>query len=214
MTAETAKFDPHLASPDSSILVVIDLQERLLPLIHDVESVVANACKLMRIADIFEVPVLLTEQYPQGLGPSAPPVRETFDALQTEKHFFTKDSFSCNLEATFLDRLVELDREMTQKQSRLVVDDGLNPRPIDVIVAGIECHVCVLQTVMGLLPLGYYVRVCHDCVGSRSAANKEWALRSMLHMGATVASFESVAFEWARDKNHPRFRTLNKILKE
>jgi nicotinamidase-related amidase len=212
--AGTAKFDPHLASPDSSVLVVIDIQEKLLPHIHDGEAVMANTRKLMRIADIFEVPVLLTEQYPQGLGPSTPPVREAFDALQTEKHFFTKDSFSCNLEPTFLDRLVELDQKITQKQSRLIVDDGLTPRPIDIIVAGIECHVCVLQTVMGLLPLGYYVRVCHDCAGSRSAENKNWALRSMLHMGATVASFESVAFEWARDKNHPRFRDLNKILKE
>lgn len=214
MMPSTGGFDPHLASPDSSILVVIDLQERLLPLIHDGESVVANARKLMRIADIFEVPVLLTEQYPQGLGPSTPQVKETFDALQTEKHFFTKDSFSCNLEPAFLDKLVELDQKMTKKQSRLIVDNGLNPRPIDVIVAGIESHVCVLQTVMGLLPLRYYVRVCHDCVGSRSAANKKWALRSMLQMGATVTSYESVAFEWARDKNHPKFRRLNKIIKE
>jgi nicotinamidase-related amidase len=212
--AGTAKFDPHLASPDSSVLLVIDLQGKLLPHIHQGDSVVANTRKLMRIADIFAVPVLLTEQYPQGLGSSAPLIKQTFDALQTEKHFFTKDSFSCNLEPAFLHKLVELDQEMTQKQSRLIVDDGFNPRPIDLIVAGIECHVCVLQTVMGLLPLGYYVRVCHDCAGSRSAANKEWALRSMLHMGATVASYESVAFEWARDKNHPRFKDLNKILKE
>ena len=210
----TGRFDPHLASPDSSIVVVIDLQERLLPLMHDSESVVTCTRKLMRIAELFEVPVLLTEQYPQGLGASTPPVRETFDALQTEKHFFTKDSFSCNLEPAFLDKLVELDQKMTEKQSRLVVDNGLNPRPIDVIVAGIECHVCVLQTVMGLLTLGYYVRICHDCVGSRKKANKKWALRSMLQMGATVASYESVAFEWARDKNHPRFRDLNKIIKE
>ena len=210
----TGRFDPHLASPDCSILVVIDLQEKLLPLIHDGDSVEANACKLMRIAGLFEVPVLLTEQYPQGLGASTPPVRETFDALQTEKHFFTKDSFSCNLEPAFLDKLVELDQKMTEKQSRLIVDNGLNPRPIDVIISGIECHVCVLQTVMGLLTLGYYVRICHDCVGSRKKANKKWALRSMLQMGATVASYESVAFEWARDKNHPRFRDLNKIIKE
>jgi len=214
MMPSAGGFDPHLASPDSSILVVIDLQERLLPLIHGGESVVANTRKLMRVADLFEAPVLLTEQYPQGLGASTPPVKEAFDALHTEKHFFTKDSFSCNLEPAFLDRLVELDRKMTEKQSRFILNDGLRPRPVDVIVAGIECHVCVLQTVMGLLPLGYYVRVCHDCVSSRSPANKEWALRSMLQMGATVTSYESVAFEWARDKNHPKFRSLNKIIKE
>ncbi|OGK11221.1 MAG: hypothetical protein A2Y63_01405 [Candidatus Riflebacteria bacterium RBG_13_59_9] len=209
-----AGFAPHLASPDSTLLLVIDLQERLLPLIDGAETIVANTCKLMRLADLFGVPVLLTEQYPQGLGPSTPLVKETFDALETEKHFFAKDSFSCNLKPDFLDQLIEIDLRMTANQSRLIINEGLCTRPIDVVVAGIESHICVWQTVLGLLPLGYYVRVCHDCVGSRSAANKKWALRSMLSLGAIVTSYESVAFEWARDKNHPKFTALHKIVKE
>ncbi len=209
-----ATFQPHLAAADSSVVVVIDLQERLLPLISGRESIVKHTVKLVRLAGLFGVPVILTEQYPQGLGATTPAVKEVFDALTTEKHFVVKDSFSCSLEPAFIERLVEIERRLLTAQNRVMIDDGVRPRPIDVIIAGIESHVCVWQTVMGLLPLEYYVRVAHDCVGSRAEANKEWALRSMLSMGALVTSHESVAFEWARDKNHPQFPALNKIMKE
>lgn len=207
-------FLPHLAGADSSVLVVIDLQERLLPLIDGHQRMTKNTVKLVKLAGLFGVPVILTEQYPQGLGPTTPPVREAFDALTTEKHFVVKDSFSCNLEPAFIERLVEIEQRMLAAQSRVMIDDGIRPRPIDVIIGGIESHVCVWQTALGLLPLEYYVRVVHDCVGSRDPPNKEWALRSMLATGALVTSHESVAFEWARDKNHPQFRALNKIMKE
>jgi len=212
--AATTGFQPHLAGADSSVVVVIDLQERLLPLIDGYERLTKNMVKLIRLAGLFGVPVILTEQYPQGLGRTTPVVKEAFDALTTEKHFVVKDSFSCNLEPTFIEKLVEIEQRMLVAQSRIMINDGIRPRPIDVIIAGIESHVCVWQTVMGLLPLEYYVRVVHDCVGSRDAANKKWALLSMLAMGALVTSHESVAFEWARDKNHPQFRAMNRMMKE
>ncbi len=213
MMAEYPRFDPHLASADSTVLVVIDIQQRLLPLIHGGEEMVKNSVRLLKMADVFGVPVLLTEQAPQVFGGSAPEIKEAFDASKSEKHFLNKDSFSCTLNAGFLEKLVELDQRMTARQTRLRVNDVVRPRPIDIILAGIESHICVWQTAMGLLQLGYYVRVCHDCVGSRDKHNKKWALQSMLAMGAVVTSSESVAFEWARDNNHPKFRALNKLMK-
>lgn len=195
-----AAFQPHLAHAGSTIVVVIDLQERLLPLIHEGETVVRNSVRLMKMADIFGAPVILTEQYPLGLGASAPEVKDTFAALTTAKHFITKDSFSCTLEPAFNEQVSEIAGRM-------------NERPVDVVVAGIESHICVWQTVIGLLQQEYSVRVCHDCVGSRDKQNKKWALQSMLAMGAIITSSESVAFEWARDKNHPQFRALNKLMK-
>lgn len=208
-----SQFQPHLASKDSTVVVVIDLQQRLLPLIHESEAAVRNSARLLQMADILNAPVILTEQYPQGLGESAPEVKEAFNAIQGEKHFVIKEAFSCAQEPEFLERLVEIDQRVNSRQYRLALSEMPCPRPLDVVVAGIEAHICVWQTVIGLLQLGYFVRVCHDCVGSRDARNKEWALRSMLAMGAVVTSSESIAFEWARNKNHPRFRELNKLMK-
>ncbi len=192
-------FTPHLADAASTIVVVIDLQERLLPLMSGGDEAVHNSVRLMKMADIFGAPVILTEQYPLGLGPSAPEVKDAFAALKTGKHFITKDSFSCTLEPAFHDKLCEIAGKMSA--------------PVNVVVAGIEAHICLWQTVIGLLQQGYYVRVCHDCTASRDKRNRKWALQSMLAMGAIITSSESIAFEWARDKNHPQFRALNKLMK-
>ena len=207
------RFEPHLASADCSVLLVIDLQERLLAAIEGSAAVVSSTCKLMEIAGLLGVPVILTEQYPRGLGESAPPVKTTFENVRSEKHLVTKDSFSCALSPAFLECLVNLEQTIAAKQTRQLIDEGIRTRPLDLVVAGIEAHVCVWQTVLGLLHLEYYVRVCHDCVGSRSPESKHWALASMLSLGAVVESYESVAFEWARDKNHPHFKQLSRIIK-
>jgi nicotinamidase-related amidase len=208
-----SEFAPHLAGADSTVLVVIDMQQKLLPLINDGESMVKNAVRLLKMADIFGVPVLLTEQCPQVYGETGPDIKEAYSSLVAEKHFISKDSFSCALDPGFMEKLVELDVRMTERQTRLSANDVVRPRPIDIVLAGIESHICVLQTAMGLLQLGYFVRVCHDCVGSRDKHNKKWALHSMLAMGATVTSSESMAFEWARDVNHPKYRALHKLMK-
>ena len=163
------------------------------------DEAVRNSVRLMKMADIFGAPVILTEQYPLGLGQSAPEVKDAFAALKTDKHFITKDSFSCTLEPAFNERLSEL--------------TGIMSAPVNIVVAGIEAHICVWQTVIGLLQQGYSVRVCHDCTASRDKHNKKWALQSVLAMGVCVTSSESIAFEWARDKNHPQFRALNKLMK-
>ena len=113
------------------LLVVVDIQEKLLPVIYNREEVVSSSQKLMRIADICGIPVVLTEQYPKGLGKTVPEIKEVFDALGTEKHLVEKITFSCVGEPKFTDIL-----SLKRKQGRSCV-----------VVCGIEAHICVYQTV-------------------------------------------------------------------
>ena len=189
-------------STENSMVLVIDIQGRLAQTVHRSELVLAATDRLLQIADLFEVPVLVTEQYPQGLGPTA-------EDLLVRLNGFTgsawrkveKESFSCcgapQFEAAFEELLGGVPVEQRQ-----------------VIVAGIEAHICVVQTVLGLLERGIDVHVCWECVSGRGAEYREWALQRMLQAGATITNHESVAFEWAGDKNHPTFRAVNRLLRE
>lgn len=160
----------------TSALLLIDLQARLMPVIDGGAAVLARARLLRDAAVLLGVPVLATEQNPQGLGATvpdlagAPTIRKTtFDATR----------------AGLLDRL---------------------PEGRALVVAGCEAHVCVLQTVLGLLASGRRVFVVEDAVGSRRALDRTAALRRMERHGAEVATAEMAVFEWLADSAHPRFR--------
>ncbi len=191
----------ELLDPGRSVLVVIDLQGKLMELIHRPRLVVASTVRLMRLAEMFEVPVILTEQYPKGLGPTHPEVLEAFEALAAPKRSITKTSFGCCGEPAFLRALDEL---------RPRVRSG----PRQVVVAGVEAHVCVMQTVLELLHRGDQVHVAWDAVSGRGEEARRHALERMAAAGVSITNHESVGFEWARDKNHPRFRDLSNLLKE
>ncbi len=163
--------------PAASLLLLIDLQERLMPAIDGGAAVLANARRLLDAARLLGVPVLATEQNPRGLGVTVPSLagaptvaKTTFDALRAPG---------------VLDRLPE----------RLVP-----------VVAGCEAHVCVLQTVLGLLGAGRRAFVVADAVGSRRADSREAALRRMERHGAEVVTTEMAVFEWLGTSEHPRFR--------
>lgn len=191
----------ELAVLERSVVVVIDLQGKLVEQVHRPELVAAATRRLMRLAGIFEVPVVLTEQYPRGLGATRADILEAFEALPTAKRRFEKVAFGCFGEPGFAELLAEL-------------RPGLPPGRMQLIVAGIEAHVCVLQTVLAGRAAGYGVQVCWEAVSGRGAEHRQWALERMRQAGATVTNLESVAFEWARDKNHPAFKALSALLKE
>ncbi len=176
-----------LASADASALLLVDLQERLMPAIHDGDAVVANAVRLAEGARLLEVPVCATEQYPDGLGPTVAQVAE-FPQL-----VMPKTSFGA------------------------VADPGfgtlLPPGTEEIVVAGCEAHVCVLQTVLGLLARRHRVLLVADAVGSRVASNKAAAIDRMQRHGAEVVTTEMVLFEWLRDSMHPRFRDVQKLIR-
>jgi nicotinamidase-related amidase len=176
-----------LVSADASALLLVDLQERLMPVIHDGPAVVAAADRLARAAGLLGVPVCATEQYPAGLGPTVP-------ALAAHPQLvLTKTAFSAAADPGF-GMLLPPGRE-------------------EVVVAGAEAHVCVLQTVLGMLAQRRRVVVVADAIGSRRPADRDAALDRMRRHGAEVLTSEMVLFEWLRDSTHPRFREVHTLLR-
>jgi nicotinamidase-related amidase len=190
-----------LLDVDRSIVVVIDFQGKLMEMIERPALVVASTVRLIRIADLFKVPVVMTEQYARGLGGTHPEIRAAFDAATTEKRYLDKTSFGCCGDPSF-ERLL---RE---------VRPGLPPEKRQVVVAGIEAHVCVMQTVLELLRTGHEVHLCWEAVSGRGAEYRRHALERMAQAGAALTNHESAAFEWARHKDHPAFKAVSNLLKE
>ena len=190
-----------LLEASRSILLVIDLQGKLVHMVHRPDRVLEVSRRLLRLAELFAVPVVLTEQYPRGIGPTEESIRAGFDALTQPGFFLEKTSFGCCGDGQFQDLL---------QRAR----PDLGPGRRQILVAGIEAHVCVLQTVLELLAAGEEVQVCWDAVSGRGEDYRRHALERMAAAGATLTNHESVAFEWARDKNHPQFKALSALMKE
>lgn len=179
-----------LMKADSSALVVVDVQQRLAPALHEPERVIENCARLMQGADILEIPLLVSEQYPKGLGSTVPEIAR----LAPEGATLSKLHFSCAADPDFASRFKALDRPQA-------------------IVCGMEAHVCVLQTAIGLKELGYDVMVVGDAVTSRLATNRDLALERMRAAGVTVVSTEMVLFEWMGVAGTPEFRAITSLIK-
>jgi nicotinamidase-related amidase len=188
-----------LLTADDTVLLLIDLQQRLMSVIHDQETVVARAVRLAEAARLMDVPVIATEQNPAGLGPTVPPL-----SAYPQK-ILAKTAFSAAGEpglAALLPAAEGQDATAGAGRSRR-----------EIIVAGCEAHVCVLQTVLHLLARGHRVAVAADAVGSRDPADRSAALERARQHGAEIVTSEMVLFEWLRDSRHPRFREVQKLLK-
>ncbi len=190
-----------LLEASRSILVMIDFQGKLVHVVHRPALVLEVAHRLLRLADLFAVPVVLTEQYPKGIGPTEAGLRAAFDGLSVPTFLLEKTAFGCCGDAGF---------EALLQQAR----PGLAPARRQIVIAGIEAHVCVMQTVLELLASGHEVHLCWEAVSGRGEEYRRHALDRMAAAGATLTNHESVAFEWARDKNHPQFKALSALLKE
>ena len=151
-----------------SVLLVIDFQARLMPAIRDGDAAVAHARRLVAAANMHGIPVLFTEQNPAGLGPTVPELAPNAGAVML------KMTFDAVRVPGFLEQV---------------------PEGCVVVVAGCEAHVCVLQTVLGLLGAGRQVAVVRDALGSRHVENKEAAIHRMERHGAEVVTTEMVVFE-------------------
>lgn len=191
----------ELVAIDRSVVVVIDLQGKLMEMIHRPRLVIDATVRLLKLAEIFRVPVLLTEQYPEGLGPTHPEVRAAFDQLTVERRHLAKTSFGCCGDERFEQLLAELRPDVAPERRQL-------------IVAGIEAHICVMATVLELLRGGQQVHLCWECISGRGEEYRRHALERMSRAGAWLTNHESVAFEWARDKDHDQFKAMNRLLRE
>ena len=172
---------------ETSTLLIVDFQSRLMPAVPGGAALVANARRLIDAAEMFGVTVLFTEQNAGGLGPTLPEL-----AAEPNVRIAHKMSFDACRTAGFLDRLGD--------------------RP-GLVVAGCETHVCVLQTVLGLIDAGRRVYLVRDAVGSRRAESKETALQRMAHHGAEIVTTEMVVFEWLGTAEHPRTRDAIALIK-
>ncbi len=190
-----------LLDSSRSILVVIDLQGKLVQMVHRPVQVLETTRRLMKLAELFAVPVVLSEQYPKGLGSTETSLRAVYDSLSTPKYFLEKTAFGCCGDSGF--------KPLLQKAR-----PGLQPEQRQIVIAGIEAHVCVMQTVMELLDSDHEVQLCWDAVSGRGEEYRRHALDRMAAAGASITNHESVAFEWARDKNHSAFKALSALLKE
>ena len=175
-----------LIDRDQSTLMVIDLQARLQPSIHDGGAVLANCIALLEAAQRLGVPCVITEQYPSGLGGTV----EAVKAVARDARYVEKTHFSCVAEGC-------------------LGDTAVVARP-QVVVCGTEAHVCVLQTVVELLEEGKAVFVVADAVGSRAPQNTRLALERMRARGARIVSREMVLFEWLRKADTDEFRAINR----
>lgn len=173
-----------LLRADASLLLVVDLQERLMPAIAGAEAVLDNACRLVHTATRLGVTVHATEQNPDGLGRTVEPVASLLPGSAQAKTTFAA-----------------------------AIDPRIGPTDGTVVVAGCEAHVCVLQTVLALRAAGRDVAVVADAVGSRDGANRERALARAHGHGADVVTTEMVLFEWLGSSDHPAFREVQKLIK-
>lgn len=180
---------PRLTATDS-VLVVIDVQDKLLAKMPGAAGLTRDVAFLIDAANLLGVPVLATEQYPKGLGPTTPELARRLPADRP-----AKTAFSCCGAAGFLGDL------------------RARGRPNAVLV-GMETHVCVLHTALDLIEAGFTVFLPVDAVSSRGELDHVTALRRMERAGAIPTSAEAVAFEWVGDAAHPQFKAVSKLVIE
>lgn len=174
---------------DAIGLLVIDVQERLFPKVDRAEGVLRNMERMVRAFQILNLPIVTTEQYPKGLGPTVPELRQL---LGSDQRYLDKTTFSCGCDPAIVEAL----KERTQW-----------------LLIGIETHVCVLQTAKDLLQLGKSVAIANDCVSSRSIFDYSTALAEARDAGARITSLEIVLFELLRDAKAPEFKEISMLVK-
>ncbi|NQT41046.1 MAG: hydrolase [Planctomycetes bacterium] len=180
---------PLMMSPADTALLVVDVQERLIGAMPHRNRLVWNIRRLIDGAGVLEMPVVATEQYPRGLGPTVGELAERLGEIPS------KLTFSCGGCPEIFDQLRRRD-------------------VFRVLVAGIEAHVCVAQTVLDLMADGWRVYVAVDAVGSRFEIDYRTALARMESAGATLTTTEAALFEWCQTADRPEFRQISRLAKE
>jgi nicotinamidase-related amidase len=175
---------------ESTVLVMIDIQGKLWNVMSEKEALQDNAQKLIKGLNLLGVPVIATEQNPRGLGPTLPELTQLLPACNP----LPKMCFSCCQDAGFNKALAGLVRQQ-------------------VLVCGIEAHICVYQTALDLLKQGFEVQIVTDVVSSRSAANKQVAVQRLQAEGAKLTSIEMALFELLHSAENTNFKELSRIIK-
>lgn len=176
---------------EESLMLMIDIQEKLLPSITGKEVIEKTGTGLLKCSEILDIPLLYTEQYPKGLGETVKPLA---DLIPSASLYLSKTHFCCNLEPGFEELLGKTNRSQ-------------------IILFGIESHICVLSTILELLKTGFEVAVVADGCGSRDRANHELAMKAMSDAGALVIPKESVIYQLLGKAGTPEFKAILPLIK-
>lgn len=184
---------------DDAVLVLIDFQERLMPVMKNAEALEKAVCTLARGCRVMGVPMIVTQQYTKGLGPTVSAINKALTEPVGEREECTytpveKTSFSCMGEPAFVEELEKVGRKT-------------------VILAGIESHICLLQTALDLLEAGYRVFVANDCIASRKEADMIYAQQRMSRSGVWETTCEAVLFELVGGAKEYGFKEISKLVK-
>lgn len=182
---------PRVLDPTTSVLVVIDVQEAYRERAWEAARLLRKVATLIEVAKVVEVPVVITEQYPRGLGSTMP---EVAGCLPEGLQPIEKRSLSCWGASAFATRIEELGRRQ-------------------IVVAGLETHACVNQTIHDLIHHGYQVHLPVDAVSSRFEPDHRAGLEKLLGSGAVPATVEMVGLEWVRTSDSPHFRPLQALIR-
>lgn len=175
---------------DHTALVLVDVQGKLARVMHESEALIKNVERLIQGAQLLDIPIIWMEQYPEGLGPTTEQVKQHLAGLTP----IAKKVFSASQSAEFQEEAAKAGRDTF-------------------LVAGIEAHICVYQTVRDLLADGKKVEVVVDAVSSRATENKSIALEKMQALGAMVTSVEMALFECLESAEHAQFKAISKLIK-
>lgn len=183
-----------LMHAQKSQLLIVDMQDRLLAAMDDKDQVLDRCIRLIRAAEIMGVPVTVSEQYPKGLGPTAEALRTAFG---NRAKVLEKIEFSCFQNHDIREHLAAL-----RKKGRS-----------QVILGGIESHICVAQTGLDLIKNGYSTFLVADAVASRAKSSRKAAFARLLHAGCTLVDSEMVLFEWLAKAGTPEFKAIQALVK-
>ena len=182
-----------ILSNEASQLLIVDVQERLAPAMSDPNGVIANCTRLVESARLLGVPITISEQYPKGIGPT---IAAILDATQGTAPIFEKMTFSCIQDELLGPHLVQTGKTRPQ-----------------IVICGIEAHVCVLQSALDLVQDGFKVFVVVDAISSRSALSLEIAMRRLEQAGISLVTTEMVIFEWLMRAGTSEFKQLMRLVK-
>lgn len=174
---------------DNTLLLVIDLQEKLMPAIYESDKIIKNSACLLKVFEMYGIKKIATEQYPKGLGQSVDEIKENLD----DDYIFSKTSFDA----------------ITDEVSSYLKENKIT----NVIITGAETHICVYQTVRRLLFEGYKVFVVEDAVSSFNKEQKDLGLKAMSDMGASLVNTEMLMFDLASDAKDENFKEISKMVK-
>ena len=174
---------------ENTLLLVIDLQEKLMPAIYESEKIVKNSETLLKVFEMYGIKKIATEQYPKGLGQSVSEIKENLD----DEYIFSKTSFDA----------------ITDEVSSYLKENKIT----NVVITGAETHICVYQTVRRLLFEGYKVFVVEDAVSSFNEKQKTLGLKAISDMGASLVNTEMLMFDLASDAKDENFKEISKMVK-